>query len=91
MSDEKKTMDGIVRAIDRMGRVVIPKEYRDKLKVENEKDKFEIFFRNNEIVLKKYQPTCLFCGNLGPSASYMGENVCLECIEKLKDVGKNIE
>ncbi len=91
MSDDKIAMDGIVRAIDRMGRVVIPKEYRDKLKVENEIDKFEIFLRNNEIVLKKYKPTCIFCGGLGPSASYMGENVCLECIKRLDDIGKNIE
>lgn len=84
-------MKGIVRAVDRMGRVVIPKEFRDELNVENERDKFEIFLRDNEIVLKKYRPACLFCGSIGPSASYLGETVCLECIEKLKDVGEKIE
>lgn len=84
-------MKGIVRAVDRMGRVVIPKEFRDELKVENEKDKFEIFLRDNEIVLRKYKPSCLFCGDIGPSASFQGETVCLECIKRLKEIGENIE
>lgn len=84
-------MDGIVRAIDRMGRVVIPKEFRDQLKVENEKDSFEIFLRDGEIVLKKYEPTCMFCGSLGPSAEFGGHTVCKECIERLAEIGENIE
>lgn len=77
---------GIIRQVDRMGRVVIPKEYRDELKVENEKDSFEIFLGGDCIVLKKFQPTCVFCHRLGPSADYLGYNVCKDCIEKLASV-----
>ena len=83
--------DGIIRQVDKMGRVVIPKEYRDKLKVENEKDSFEIFLENDSIVLRKFQPTCVFCHRLGPSADYAGYNVCKECIEKLATVLQEIK
>ena len=34
---------GMVRAVDKMGRVVIPKEIRKQLKVENDVDSFEIY------------------------------------------------
>ena len=52
---------GMVRAVDKMGRVVIPKEIRKQLKVENDVDSFEIYMDNDKVVLKKYQPTCIFC------------------------------
>ena len=52
---------GMVRAVDKMGRVVIPKEIRKQLKVENDVDSFEIYMENDKVILKKYQPTCIFC------------------------------
>ena len=83
--------NGIIRQVDKMGRVVIPKEFRDHLKVENEKDSFEIFLENDAIVLRKFQPTCVFCHRLGPSADYAGYNVCKDCIEKLAAVLEEIK
>lgn len=44
---------GIVRRIDDLGRIVIPKEIRNVLKINNS-DELEIFIDNNMIVLKKY-------------------------------------
>ncbi len=75
---------GIVRPIDRMGRVVIPKEIRRQLKVENDIDSFEIYMEGEYVVLKKYQPSCVFCGELGDSIEMSGHTVCAKCIEKLK-------
>lgn len=47
---------GIVRRIDDLGRVVIPKEIRRTLKI-RESEPLEIFTdRNGEIILKKYSP-----------------------------------
>lgn len=47
---------GIVRRIDELGRIVIPKEIRRNYKV-REGDQLEIFTdRNGEIILKKYSP-----------------------------------
>lgn len=74
---------GIVRAVDKMGRVVIPKEIRKQLKIENEVDSFEIYMEDDCVILKKYQPTCTFCGELGESVEFCGHTVCGSCIEKL--------
>ncbi len=77
---------GIIRPVDKMGRVVIPKEIRSQLKIENDHDCFEIFLDGDKIILKKYQPTCIFCDSNGESVKYHGYNVCKDCIEKLNDM-----
>ena len=47
---------GIVRRIDDLGRVVIPKEIRRTLRI-REGDPLEIFVdRDGEVILKKYSP-----------------------------------
>ena len=46
---------GIIRRIDELGRVVIPKELRKKLRI-REGDPLEIYTNKNEMVLKKYSP-----------------------------------
>ena len=51
---------GIVRKVDDLGRVVLPIELRRTLDI-NERDSIEIFVDGNQIVLKKYSPSCIFC------------------------------
>ena len=46
---------GIIRRIDDLGRIVVPKELRKTLRIKNG-DTLEIFVDNDEIVLKKYSP-----------------------------------
>ncbi len=46
---------GIVRRVDELGRLVIPKELRKTLRIK-EGDPLEIYARQNELVLKKYSP-----------------------------------
>ena len=46
---------GIIRRIDDLGRIVIPKELRKTLRIKNG-DSLEIFVDNEDIVLKKYSP-----------------------------------
>ena len=82
---------GVVRQVDRMGRIVVPKEFRNQLKIESDNDKVEIFLEGDRIVIKKFQPTCVFCHKLGPSADYAGYNVCKNCIEKLAAVVDDIK
>ena len=74
---------GMVRAVDKMGRVVIPKEIRRQLKVENDVDSFEIYMDDDKVILKKYQPTCIICDSLADRVEFGGYNVCKDCIEKL--------
>ena len=44
---------GVIRRIDDLGRVVIPKEIRKNLRIK-EGDNLEIFVQNEEVILKKY-------------------------------------
>ena len=82
---------GMVREVDKMGRVVIPKEIRRQLKVENDVDSFEIYMDDDKVILKKYQPTCIFCDSLADSVEFGGYNVCKDCIEKLYAIKDNAE
>lgn len=77
---------GMIRGVDRMGRVVIPKEIRTQLNVVNNRDYFEIFTDGDKVILKKYQPTCVFCDSNAESIKYEGYNVCKDCIEKMKNL-----
>ena len=77
---------GIKRPVDKMGRVVIPKEIRNQLNIENDVDSFEIFMDGDSVILKKYHPTCIFCGSLKESVKYQGYSVCINCIDKLLEL-----
>lgn len=62
---------GIVRRIDDLGRVVIPKEIRRTLRI-REGDPLEIFVdRDGEVILKKYSPI----GELGDFAKEYAESL----------------
>lgn len=74
---------GIVRKVDELGRIVIPKELRAKFNI-NEKDALEIFVDNNTIILKKYEPFCIFCGSSNALFTYSGKNVCSACAKKMQ-------
>lgn len=69
---------GIVRKVDELGRVVIPIELRRTLGIE-EKDALEIYVDHEKIILKKYEPACIFCGNANDVQHYRGRLVCREC------------
>ncbi|GAA0115625.1 MULTISPECIES: AbrB/MazE/SpoVT family DNA-binding domain-containing protein [Clostridium] len=74
---------GIVRRVDELGRIVIPIELRRTLDIEI-KDALEIYVDGDQIILKKYEPACIFCGNARDVTNYKGKNICEDC---LKDLG----
>jgi len=74
---------GIVRRMDDLGRVVIPIELRRTLDIA-EKDPLEIYVDGNKIILKKYEPACIFCGDAKNVISYKGRNICGACIKAMK-------
>ena len=51
---------GIVRHIDELGRIVIPKEMRKKMEISSN-DPVEIFVEGDRIILTKYHSSCTFC------------------------------
>lgn len=76
---------GIVRKVDELGRIVLPIELRRTLNIDI-KDSIEIYVDNSTIVLKKYEPTCLFCGESNEVVSYKDKNICKSCLEGLKNI-----
>ncbi len=78
---------GIKRKIDELGRIVIPIEIRNKLDI-NEKDPIEIYVEMDKIVLRKYEPSCIFCGNTKGMAKYKDKLVCHKCIERIERKNK---
>ena len=74
---------GMLRKVDELGRIVIPKELRRQFDIEDNKDSFEIFVDNGSIVLKKYQPGCIFCGELSGISKFKGQNICSYCADKI--------
>ena len=73
---------GIIRHIDELGRMVVPKELRKKLDIADG-DPVEIFSDGDRIVLMKYQPNCHFCGSDENLVEFKGKKICSECIAAL--------
>jgi len=73
---------GIVRKVDELGRVVIPIELRRTLGI-SEKDALEIYVDGERIILKKYEPACIFCGNAEKVTHYKGKIICSECLTEM--------
>ncbi|MFZ5642778.1 MAG: AbrB/MazE/SpoVT family DNA-binding domain-containing protein [Bacillota bacterium] len=79
---------GIVRKVDELGRVVIPIELRRTMGID-EKDALEIYVDNEKIILKKYEPACIFCGNAADVQDYKGKRVCKECAAAMSDMASS--
>ncbi|QGG46728.1 AbrB/MazE/SpoVT family DNA-binding domain-containing protein [Heliorestis convoluta] len=75
---------GIVRKVDELGRVVIPMELRRIMGIV-EKDGLEIYVDNEKIILKKYEPACVFCGSAVDIQNYKGKMVCRQCATAVAD------
>ncbi len=73
---------GIIRRVDELGRVVLPIELRNKFGIA-EKDPMEIFVDGSSIILKKYEPNCIFCGSSKKLTSYNDKLICSKCLEKI--------
>lgn len=75
---------GIVRKIDELGRIVIPKEIRRSFDLRDDEDALEIFVDENTIVLKKYEPSCIFCNTVKDIITFKGKNVCPKCMRDMQ-------
>ncbi len=75
---------GIVRRVDELGRIVLPIELRRTLDIA-EKDALEIYVDEDSIILRKYQPACIFCDNARGVINYKGKNICPDCIKALAE------
>ena len=75
---------GVVRKVDELGRIVLPIELRRTLDID-QKDSLEIYVDEDTIILKKYQPDCIFCGDASNVVNYKGKNICQNCLLEFKN------
>ena len=76
---------GIVRNVDELGRIVLPKELRNILGIEV-KTPMEIFTDDNNIILRKYEPSDIFTGEMEDLVEFMGKKVSKNTIKKLCEI-----
>ena len=65
---------GVVRRVDELGTLDIA-----------EKDALEIYVDGEQIILKKYEPACIFCGDARDVINYKGKNICKKCLEEIRN------
>lgn len=74
---------GIVRKIDELGRIVLPKELRRTLGL-NDRESVEIYVDQDAIILKKFKSTCVLCGDNEDLLDFKGKSICQKCMDELK-------
>ena len=72
----------IIRRIDELGRIVIPKELRNKLGI-NIKDPMEIYVEGHSITLRKVEDKCIFCGSTKNLTNFKEKLICENCLNNL--------
>lgn len=76
---------GIVRKVDKLGRIVLPVELRKTLDI-GDKDDLEIAVEGDRVVLRKYCPACIFCDSAKEVGVFRGKNICMNCLHELQQV-----
>ena len=81
---------GIIRRVDELGRVVVPKQIRNQFNI-SERDPIEIFTDGASIVLRKFEPNCIFCNSSENLITYTDKHICKDCLKKMLDIEKSEE
>ena len=76
----------IVRFVDKMGRVVIPKNLINDIFKENGEFAVEFFYDKDSIIIKKFKENCIFCQCEEELIDYKGIKICKNCLKNLKDI-----
>ena len=75
---------GIIRRVDDLGRIVIPKEVRKAYEINNG-DPIEIFTNGDMIVFKKFSSVCIFCDSKDNLELFKDKSICPECFKDFKN------
>ena len=73
---------GIVRRVDELGRVVLPIELRRNLDIEI-RSPLEIYVDGDLIILRKYEPACIFCGEAKDVVNFKDRIICNDCLKEI--------
>ncbi|WP_217588372.1 AbrB/MazE/SpoVT family DNA-binding domain-containing protein [Lentibacillus saliphilus] len=87
---------GIVRKVDDLGRIVIPKELRRSLNIDV-KDPLEIYVDQEKIILQKYNPdfACLLTGEISDDNMSLADGKIVlskhAALKLIEDIKQNLE
>ena len=73
---------GVVRRLDLLGRLVIPTDLRRSMNI-GKGTPMEMLVDGESLILKKYEPECVFCGNAERVQDFHGKKVCADCAREL--------
>ncbi len=73
---------GMVRKLDKLGRIVLPIEIRRGLNIDVG-DPIEIFIDEKQVILQKYEPCDIFTGSMDELYEYKGRKISKETIIEL--------
>ncbi|MFD0869710.1 MULTISPECIES: AbrB/MazE/SpoVT family DNA-binding domain-containing protein [Paenibacillus] len=73
---------GIVRKVDQLGRIVLPKSLRNRFRM-NEGDPVEILVQGDHIILERYRPRCVFCTTMDSVVEFKDKHICAECLQQV--------
>ena len=73
---------GIVRRVDQLGRIVLPKSLRKRYQM-NEGDPIEILVQGDQILLERYRPRCVFCSSMVDVIQYKDRYICGVCHQEM--------
>ena len=77
-----KNSTGMSRKVDELGRVVIPKEIRNKFDIKTN-DRLDIYVENGVISLLKDDKKCIFCSSTKDLTEHNNKHICNKCMQKL--------
>lgn len=76
-------MTGMTRKMDRLGRIVLPREMFKKMDL-HFGDMIEVFYEEDAIIIRKYAPGCALCEDVTTSIWFKGRAVCVNCIDEIR-------
>lgn len=77
-----KNNTGMSRKVDELGRIVIPKEIRNKFDIKTN-DRLDIYVENGVISLVKDDKKCIFCSSTKDLTEHNNKHICNKCMQKL--------
>lgn len=79
---------GVVRKVDQLGRIVLPKSLRKRYQM-NEGDPVEILVQGDHIILERYRPKCVFCGAMEGVSEYKERYICAACLSEMTQLPRH--
>lgn len=73
----------IIRKVDGLGRVVIPRKIRKELNIYS-CDQLSISVKGEKIHLTKVEPNCIFCNSSTNVVSFKEASICESCLVEMK-------